>query len=198
MSFSSHLYAICMSFICQLYVLVCHSYIICTSLICHSHVTTMCPYIICMYSYAIHISLVCTRCYQYVTRIFSCVMACHSYVLVCYPYVTHMYLYAIHMSLVCTGMSSICHSYVLVCHPHITCMYLYVICMSLVCTCMSSVCHSYLKSFNNIGVLKGVLIDLHAYKNLFACTLQNLFIEPCFITNLRMDSCISLRNGRTT
>ena len=75
------------------------------------------------HSYAIHMSLVCTR--------MSCV--CHSYVLVCHSYVTRMYSYVIHMSLVCTRMSFVCHLYLLVCHSYVTRMYLYVIRMSLVC-----------------------------------------------------------------
>ena len=85
------------------------------------------------HSYAIHMSLVCTR--------ISCV--CHSYVLVCHSYVTvctcmsfvcHSYvLVCHHMSLVCTRMSFVCHLYLLVCHSYVTRMFLYVIRMSLVC-----------------------------------------------------------------
>ena len=103
-----------------------------------------------IYSYAILMSLVCTRMYSYVIRM-SLVhthmsSVCHSYVLVCHSYVTRIF----------THMSSVCHSYVLICHWYVTrmysyvirmslsCtrMYSYVILMSLVCACMSFVCHS--------------------------------------------------------
>ena len=89
-----------------------------------------------MYSYAICMSLVCTRVY--------------SYVLVCHPYVTRMYSYVIRVSLACARVSSVCYSYVLVCthmssvsHSHVLACDPYVIRMSLVCTRVSSVCHSY-------------------------------------------------------
>ena len=61
------------------------------SFICHSYVLTWHLYVTRMYSYAIRMSLVCTR----VSSL------CHSYVLVCHLYVTCMYLYIICMSLVC-------------------------------------------------------------------------------------------------
>ena len=59
-------------------------------------------YVTDMYSYAIRMSLVCTRMWS----------VCYSCVLVCHLYVTRMYSYVFGMSLVCTRMSSVCHSYV--------------------------------------------------------------------------------------
>ena len=58
------------------------------------------------HSYAISMSLVCTRMSLVCTRMLS--------------YATHMYLFVTRMSLVCTRMSPVCHSYVLVCHPYVT------------------------------------------------------------------------------
>ena len=107
-----------------------------------------------MYSYAIRLSVVCTRTSS-VCRMYLYVMVCHLYVHVCHLYVTRMYSHTFRMSLICTRMSSVCqqyvlarmssvcHSYVLVCHPCVTRMLSYVIRMSLVCTRMSSVWHSY-------------------------------------------------------
>ena len=101
MSFSSHLYAICVLFVCQSYVLACLSYVIRMSLVCnrmlfvcHSYVfvNTVCT---CM-------PFVCHSCvlvwHLYVTHMS---LVCHSYVLVCYPYATRIYSYAIGMSLIC-------------------------------------------------------------------------------------------------
>ena len=101
MSFACHSYAICMSVVCT-----------CMSHVCQPYVTRMCSYLIYLYSYAILMSLACTR---------------------MYPYVNRMYSYVIRMSLVCTRLSSVCHSYVLVCHPCVTRIYSYVILMSLLC-----------------------------------------------------------------
>ena len=77
----------------------------------------VCSSFIYIYSYAIHMSVVCNRMSS----------VCHPYVLVYHPYTTRMYLYVIRMSLVwtrmlsvCTRMSSICHLYVLVCYPYVT------------------------------------------------------------------------------
>ena len=89
-------------------VLVCHSYvtrILYTRIpsVCHSYVLVCHPYVTRMYSYVIHMSLLCTRMSS----------ICHSYVLVCHPYVTRIYSYVIRMSLVCTHMSSVCHSCVI-------------------------------------------------------------------------------------
>ena len=69
----SHSFAICMSFVCQSYVLSCHWYFICMSLLyaCKSSVCTRTPFV------------------------------CHSYLLVCRLYATRMYSYVIRMSLVC-------------------------------------------------------------------------------------------------
>ena len=113
------------------------------SFACHSHVICMRSFFIYMYTYAIRMSVVCTRIssvrHSYVlvcngmslacTRVSSAfhshVLLCHSYVLVCDPYVTLMHSYVIRMSLVCTRMSSVCHSYVLLCHSYVTCMWFY-------------------------------------------------------------------------
>ena len=135
-----------MSFVCHLDVICMRSYLsLCTlmSPVCHSFVLVYHPYVPRMYSYAIHMSLVCTR----MSSVFlSYVPVCHSYVLVCHPYVTRMYSYVIRMSLVCTRMSFVCHSYVirmsLVCHSYVTRMYSHVIRMSLVYTHMWFICHS--------------------------------------------------------
>ena len=92
-------------------------------------------------------SLVCTLCHTYVTRMYSHIIrmslvcalvsfVCHSYVLVCHSYATRMYSYVIRMSLVCTRMSFVCHSlctrmslvchsYVLVCHSYVTRLWFY-------------------------------------------------------------------------
>ena len=97
MSFFCHPSIICVSLVCQSYVLVCHSYI---------------P----MYSYVIRMSLVYIRkslvchsyvlvCFSYVTRMnsdviricHSYVLVCHSYALVCHWYVTRMYSYVSRM-----------------------------------------------------------------------------------------------------
>ena len=85
------------------------------SITCHLDVICMRSYFIYMYSYAIPMSVVCTR----VSSV------CHSYVLISNLYVTLMYSHVICMSLVC--------------HPYVTRMYSYVIRMSLIC----SVCHQY-------------------------------------------------------
>ena len=53
------------------------------SSVCHSFVLVSHPYITLMYSYFIHMLLVCTRMSS----------VCHSYVLVCHPYVTRMWFY---------------------------------------------------------------------------------------------------------
>ena len=95
----------CISFVCHLYVLVCHSF-----------VTRMQLYIICIYSHVIFMSLLCTHmssvCHSYVLVCNGISLVCthmssvyHSYVLVYHPYVTRMYSHAIRMSLVCTRMS---------------------------------------------------------------------------------------------
>ena len=133
--FNIILNVISIPFVCHSYVIVCHSYVIRMSLrdhpyvartssVCHSYVLVCHPNVTCMHSYVIRMSLTCTRCRPYVTRMLSRMSpTCHSYVLVCHSYV-----------LVCTRKSSVCHSYVLVCHPHVTRMYSLVICMSLVCS----------------------------------------------------------------
>ena len=73
MSFVCHSYAICMSFVCQTYVLVCYSYVICMLLVCarilsvctrmssvsHSYLFIYHPCATRIYSYVIHMSLVC-------------------------------------------------------------------------------------------------------------------------------------------
>ena len=122
MPFSSHSYAICVSFVCTRMLLVCHSYV--------TH----------MYSCVIRMSHLCARILSICTRMS---FACHSYVLVCYLYVTRKYSYvmACHshvlvcdgISLVCTRISSVCYLNVLACHPCVTGMYWYVIRMSPVC-----------------------------------------------------------------
>ena len=98
MSFSSHSYTICVSFVCQSYVLVCRSYVTRMSLAC-THMSPVC------HSYVLVCHLYVTRMYSYVTRMsFVCTCMspiCHSYVLICHPYITHMYSYVIRMSLVC-------------------------------------------------------------------------------------------------
>ena len=90
-----------MSFVCHLDVICMRSYLsLCTlmSPVCHSFVLVYHPYVPRMYSYAIHMSLVCTR----MSSVFlSYVPVCHSYVLVCHPYVTRIYSYVICMLLVC-------------------------------------------------------------------------------------------------
>ena len=70
------------------------------SFACHLHVICMRSYFIYIYSYVIHMSLVCTR----------MLSVCHSYVLEYHPYVTRTYSYVIRMSLVCTRMPFACHS----------------------------------------------------------------------------------------
>ena len=119
-SFSSHSYVICMSFVCQSYVLICNSYVIRMLLVCA-----------CM-------SFVCNSCVRKSSVYTRMPLVCLSYVLVCHPYVTCMYSYVIRMSRI--------YSYVtrtsLECNPYVTRMYSYVTRMSLVCTRMSSVCHS--------------------------------------------------------
>ena len=82
----------------------------CVSSVCYSHVRVCHAYVTRMYSHVIRMSLVCTLCHPYVTRITRMLSVCHSYVLLCHPYVTRMYSYVIRMSLVCTRMSSVCHS----------------------------------------------------------------------------------------
>ena len=92
------------------------------------NVICMSSYFIYMYSYAIRISVVCTRmssvCHSYViSTLLTCTRMSsvyHSYVLVCHPW-------------------SVCHSHVFVCHPYVTPMYSYVIRMSLVGARMSLV-----------------------------------------------------------
>ena len=65
-------YVICMSFVCQSYVPVCHWYVICMSLVC-TRTSFVC------HSYVIRMS-VCTRLSS----------TCHSYVRLCHPYVTRI------------------------------------------------------------------------------------------------------------
>ena len=67
MLFACHLYAICMSFVRQSHVVVCHYYTIRMSLICirmpsvcHLHALVCHLYVTVMYSYVIRKSLVCT------------------------------------------------------------------------------------------------------------------------------------------
>ena len=105
----------CMTFVCQLYVLV----------LCHLYVTRM-------YSYIVRMSLVCT-CMSSV---------CHSYVLIGHLYITRMYSDIIRLSLLCTRILSVCHSYIPICHPHVTRTYSYVICVS-VCYSYVLECHPY-------------------------------------------------------
>ena len=133
------------------------------------------------HSYAIHMSLVCTR--------MSCV--CHSYVLVCHSYVTvctcmsfvcHSYvLVCHHMSLVCTRMSFVCHLYLLVCHSYVTRMFLYVIRMSLVCGfamnrneidkfllfCFCIVQIVYFECFGSLGFKKFLFFNIGSWRILF-------------------------------
>ena len=71
MSFSSHSFAICMSFVCQSYVLVCHVIYMSLLYVCKSSVCARMPFV------------------------------CHLYLLVCRLYATRMYSYVIRMSLVC-------------------------------------------------------------------------------------------------
>ena len=82
--FNVILHVIRMSFVCHLYVLLCHSYVI------HTLLTFACMSSI-YRQYVIRTSFVCAR----------MSLVCHSYVPVC------------HISLVCTPMSSVCHSYVI-------------------------------------------------------------------------------------
>ena len=103
MSFVRHLYVL----VYHLYVTRMYSFVICmslvytrTSLVCHLYVLPACYsyvtrmlsvyqsyalvchlYVTRMYSYVIHVSLVCTRMSS----------VCHSYVLVCHPYVNRMW-----------------------------------------------------------------------------------------------------------
>ena len=85
MSFVSHSYAICMSFVCQTYVLVCYSYVIqmlleCIrmSFVCYSYVLVCHLYVTRMYSYVFRMSLVCT--------LMSSI--CHSYVVLPWTFIT--------------------------------------------------------------------------------------------------------------
>ena len=84
---------------------VCHSYVICISSVCDSYVIVCHLYVTRMYSYAIRMSLVCTRMssvchsyvlvgHSYVTRMYSCIsFVCHSYAFICLSYVTRMWFY---------------------------------------------------------------------------------------------------------
>ena len=119
-----------------------------------------------MYSYAIRMSLVCTRMYSYVIRMsIVCTRmssVCHSYILVCHPYLTRMYSYVIRMSLACTRMSFVCHSYVLVYHSYVTLMHSYVIRMSLVRTHMPSYVTRMYPYVIRISLVCAFTMNLHA------------------------------------
>ena len=129
MSLLCHRSIICVSPICQSYVLVCHSLYSRMSFAYHSYVIRI-PFVWTRMSLVYHSYELVSR--SYVTRV-SFVR--HSHVFVCHLYVSRMYWYVICMSLTCTRISLVCTRMSLLC----TRMSLVFIRMSFLCL----VCHSY-------------------------------------------------------